>query len=561
MKLVVTLVLGVLLSMLPRPVEADAAAAAPDPTFTWPQFTTFNPLAHAYEFSVSGDGQYPYYVTSERQVLKVSGPGTYVFDFPSGYTEREWLRVTHCDESACRFVTGSPRLTLVASLHTGWAFDTENPPPVGASGGVRQLGYWLSPMLPGVRLEWVVTRVGAPISRALASGEVIDPAPEGTLSVTIPPGLADGRYLLRLKADLDGGELLGHLVGTSDDVSPEVWIRVDGVAPKVHLRVPADQRTIYPLIHRYDVLPTRVQLEYGADEEVSGTVTFRGPGGIVDQFPISAWAMDSYFTWSARRGRDVLPAGRYAIVLDLADAAGNHTVVKDSVAVSHAVYRVQRSRWQLGAAPTLVGADPGPCGAVTRPSAHGWSGSVGLVPDARCRRPDAHVTVVHRVYLPRSYRGSYSSFKLAVHGAAAPSRPGSRAVAALVTTRGRTVDPVVVPPRRGWFTITQTGLLGLLRRDAAGRYYVLCAVAAAGNDRYDLEGFRASVHYGALGVEDPGRSGAARTGRAPSLQAPIRLRTASDANTIAEPSGAPGPGYTLPKTDAAELLEAYSPST
>ena len=52
--------------------------------------------------------------------------------------------------------------------------------------------------------------------------------------------------------------------------------------------------------------------------------------------------------------------------------------------------------------------------------------------------------------------------------------------------------------------------------------------------------------------------GAAR--RAVDALVPPASRTASDAKTIAEPSGAPGPGYTLPKTDAAELPAAYSPA-
>ena len=72
------------------------------------------------------------------------------------------------------------------------------------------------------------------------------------------------------------------------------------------------------------------------------------------------------------------------------------------------------------------------------------------------------------------------------------------------------------------------------------QHWVYWQLGLTDGSRYDVKSFTITTPYYVL--------------------IPSTSRTANDAKTMAEPSGAPGPRYTVPKTDAAEFPAAYRPA-
>lgn len=473
---------------LGAPAVADDTAT---PTFTWPTVTSFNPDVYTYEVTVSGEGDYPYLLMSDGGSVHVPGPGTYAF---TGFRTLDQVRAYRCVDGVCdEQVAESPALTAARRLWPTW--DSDDSRLTIAPGGSRAIGYQLSPVVPGTTLRWYVVPAGGDMSTAVASGEVSGPTARGTVTVPFPADVQDKeKYDVLLRAELVG-ETYGSLAG---DAQPAV-ATIDGQAPK--LRIDQDTDAIYPVadLDDWDPRGHPSHLEYTvfSNEPVTGTYTVTGPGGVVVErrtgVDFGPYQIYEYWYGEGRRHR-VYPEGRYEIRYDVVDEAGNPASVSTTVYLSHAKRHVKWRTRTVSAAKTLVDRSVGACSSLTFPSSRRWKGSIGYAAGSRCARvADSNITTLHRLYLPKSFLGSYQ-LKLYFYGAAATSKPGSAIASGWLSRKGEIEATHVARGSRARWNILPQDNPDVFR-DQRGRSYVLWALGTSGANRYDVKSFKYRLRY------------------------------------------------------------------
>jgi hypothetical protein len=322
---------------LAAPAVADDLAT---PTFTWPEVTSFNPDVHSYEVTVSGEGDYPYRLSSDGGWVEVTGPGTYSVEF--GGPSQARVRAVRCVDT-CEPIAESPVLTIVRGVNASWEYDDSW--LAVAPGGSRTLRYKLYQDVPGTILQWYVVPAGDDPSAAVTSGDVSDPAVKGTVTIQVPADARHGdKYEVLLHAELDG-DAYGHL---TSDAQPAA-ATIDGEAPE--LRIKLDDDVIYPVADLDDWglkdYPSHLEYQLFSTERVTGTLTFTGPGGVVAErrTGLDFGPSGVYENWYGEgRHHTVYPEGRYEIRLDVADEAGNAATTSATVYLSHAKQRPVRVR-------------------------------------------------------------------------------------------------------------------------------------------------------------------------------------------------------------------------
>lgn len=535
----IVLVLAAVLGLgLVTPVSA--APATHDPAVvTFPAATMFNPLHTPYVITVHdpnpelGDFKAVVQVlspTGGEIVTDVAHEGETTIAFPSDYDGRVDLQVYRCSPADfCTVLGDRSNLEVVSSLKVTMSHRV-------VLGEHSRLPLRFAPTLRDgdvVHLQWTVTGPDGEILTSGSADHVVgEPLPNvGVRKVS----RARARLEVHAVADsVDWGQLEGTASRSTalDFVPPALSVSL----PQARLfpardhyldRVALVLRTSAPDVHQVTVTASRA----GSTPAVlyqSGRV----PGRV---------RIDGVYR-VGDHGHGRLEPGRHRLSVVVVDSAGNSTTRTVAMQVDDRRLVHRTSRTTLSAASTLVDQYVGSCSHLGPAAGRGWSGSLGLY-SSRCKAKNGDVVLtVHGVRLPVSVDGYHGRIDLAVNGGAARGASG----AYLVHTWRNYQNDLWI--RRSQFD----GRMGAHQTDVPtswvvmdgddGRGLVYWQLGLAAGSRYDVRSFTIVCTYGALAE-------------------PRRSRTASDANTIAEPSGAPGPGYTLPKTDAAELLEAYSPST
>lgn len=239
-------------------------------------------------------------------------------------------------------------------------------------------------------------------------------------------------------------------------------------------------------------------------------------------------------TWDGEQ----LPAGRYTIHVVAADRAGNTTeqVLPFHIDDRQAVRKTYTAT--IPAARTLADSYVGSCSRLGAAVGRSWKGSLGLYSSSCAAKNGSTVITVHGAQVPKSVRGFVGPVTVSTYGGAA--RGASAAYIVHGWLRASDNEFIKRSQYDGRLGAHQaTAYPANVVRTIDGKKWVYWQLGLSEGSRYDVKSFTIKCTY--YGLVAP------------------RSRTASDAKTIAEPSGAPGPGYTPPKTDAAELLAAYSP--
>jgi hypothetical protein len=237
----------------------------------------------------------------------------------------------------------------------------------------------------------------------------------------------------------------------------------------------------------------------------------------------------------------ILPPGQYTVRATVADSAGSSAVSERPLQIDNRRVRLRTYRATIPAARTVADQYVGACSRIGSATGRGWKDSLGLYSTTPCaKKGGSTVITVHGAWLPPSALGYKEGVQLTMHGGAA--RGSGRAYVIHGWLRASDNKFIHRQQFSGALGPHAAGApIGQVVRTIGDDSWVYWQLGLSEGSRYDVKSFTISTKYYVL-------------------VSPPRSSTASDAKTIAEPSGAPGPGYTVPNTDAAELLAAYSPS-
>lgn len=443
------------------------------------------------------------------------------------------LVVLRCPVGAdCVIVTGW-YFTLVTTL--GFYLDEASDTRLGGEASVPITGFYEPTIHRGdlIHLAWTLVDAAHPAT-TITTGEGDWVYGQIGPSLAIPHTAKAAAGRLTVTASIDS-ERWGHLEGTRAHT-----YALDLVGPELVTKLSSN--VVFPARDGYldhIVVTMHLPNDYDVDRVVgdvvdkSGVVTTfydDGPGGRQEV----AW-----FTGLVKH--QPMAPGPYTLRVTAYDRAYNATTQEYPIRVD-ARRRVEHTFHQtIPAAKTLADKYVGACSHLGPAAGRGWPGSLGLYSTSPCAKKNGSVVItVHGAQVPPSAGGYPGQIEVSLYGGAA---------------RGSGHAYLV----HGWLRAKDNGFIGRRQfdgrlgthaaygadardvvRDIKGHYWVYWQLGLSEGSHYDVKSFTISTKYYAL-------------------VSPSRSRTASEAKTIAEPSGAPGPGYTPPKTDAVELLAAYSP--
>ena len=379
-----------------------------------------------------------------------------------------------------------------------------------------------------VRLEWSVSdldRDEVLVVSGAAEWVIGDQRPR----LGIPAGTLARHVRLDVRATLDSPER-GALVGTA---TGDLW--VDATAPELRTRISGD--LLFPVRDGFlDHLEVEVADEYGLENVM---IDLLDRGEVVASVYRGSPTENPYWIRGLVK-RESLPSGTYTVRISGLDRVRNLATDRYRIRVDDRQRVLRTYHKTVPAARTVVDQYVGACSSLGPAAGRGWAGSLGLY-SSPCRSDRGEIVLtVHGLRVPFSAGDPRRWITVSTYGGAA---------------RGEGSAYIV----HGWFRakddkfIQRRQFNGRLRSHASwsvppsevlrnidGKGMVYFQLGLTGGSRYDVKSFTIDYPYFAL--------------------VSTRSRTASDAKTIALPSGAPGPGYTAPKTDAAEFEVAYKPA-
>lgn len=305
-----------------------------------------------------------------------------------------------------------------------------------------------------------------------------------------PTGLSDGPYRVRVQVKYaDDPTWLSAETSSQDegefgiDLTPPATVVLRRTSPKLFFPIDDDYQDVV-----FFENPTEAADYYtlivtdGSGHEVYRKLTWYRP-------PELSWA-------GLTNGGRVVPEGTYDVRYELADQSGN-TSVSNTVPVRVSHKRLVWNWWVKKAVParSLVDRQVGRCSTLRVPSARGWTGSLGLYSNTKCRstsRPSV-VSTVHRVRMPRAM--DYGSLRVAVDGGAATAAPSSVAHLSYLTAQGDWNQPTQLGPSLEHHPGATESAAYFIRPDRTFTW----GVSAARGARYDVKMFTVKVRFMVLG--------------------------------------------------------------
>lgn len=509
---------------------APAEAGSADPVeVTFPEVTALNPDHTPYVLEIHDPQPELGELFARWGAREVALPhdGSATIPLSAGDGSNPYIYVVRCPAAGDQCVgTGQGRsVALVRSLGLRMLEVTDG--TVGA--GTRlpvEVSYPHFAEGDRIRLEWTVTDAegGALVVQSAADWLVGDPMP-------IPgiPADTDAEQVRIAVHAISDSARWGELEGS---VENEYW--VDVVPPKMKASLSSD--VVFPAPDGY-LDYTRIQIGPWAGPETLRVDVVDWAGAVTNVYAGRADGI----AFDGRNGDEPFPAGRYTLRVTGYDFVGNATVRELPVRVDDRL-RVERTyRRTIPAARTLVDQYVGVCSHLGSAAGRGWKRSLGLYSTSPCAKEDGSVVAtLHGAQVPASFGDYPSAIRLSLYGGAARGARSAYLVHGWLRNdtdwfmKRRTIRGGLGEHKTNAVTATK------VVREIDGRRWVYWQVGLTDGSRYDIKSFTISTSYYRL-------------------VAPAS-RTASDAKTMAEPSGAPGPGYTPPKTEAALLLAAYSPA-
>lgn len=317
------------------------------------------------------------------------------------------------------------------------------------------------------------------------------PQPTSTYdAVFVPEHMSSGVHRLRLTVRWG--------VRADTVTTREFEVEVVNPAPRI-VSFTQSAPTIYPTRDGYrDTMRfTMKSAVFDPADEVSLQIEDAAVGGIVRTLrPITSSAAGGYvFEWDGRHEEGgVIWAGPFRAVVTLRDSVARAPEDTEQLSVNvvlkHLESRVFRKT--VSAAGSKVAQYVGRCSRLRSPSRHGWTGSLGLYSNTRCRDGATASTVrtTHRITLPAA--AEYSNPVINVYGGS-PRLNTSDMARLLVRTDAGTWE---------WLTEDQSRVQwygGMASRDAIAKdRTVTWALRVRGGRHWDAKSFAVRVPYRVL---------------------------------------------------------------
>ncbi|WP_154402595.1 hypothetical protein [Nocardioides speluncae] len=468
----------VLLGALTSPTHADDPDLRVD--FPWDQ-SYVNAHSDQYQIYIEDRGVGQVYAEWQgaRQLLPRSGWHTMTFD--KGGEGR--ISIVRCSGEPQECVdTGrkSPELTVVGSLES----TATGIPEAVPSGAVAPIEI-TSPHLAGidVAVAWTVSRGGgwSPVTgrsetlRADESGRV-------AFDVRFPRSTPEDDYdvSIRLEADVAPfGTRVGRHGGT---------VRVDSTKPRVSLKLPPE---VYPIRDEY--LDTVTALAEFSEQADSTVELLRGDEVIRRFTHRDKWGATQLITGRTASG-GLLPAGSYTVRVTAIDPMGNTGSASRSLVISHK--RLVKKTWErtISAQAAMQQSTVAPCSTLRRGSSRGWSGSLGLYSQSKCRKGADQVRVVNAIEVPDAFQ--FQSVRVSTYGGGATGRGGGT-TASLSQLLIEDWSTAGVSRFNGKVGLHHGGWGAAFKR-IDGKWLVRWRVWAEHGSRYDVKSYTVRLIYTAL---------------------------------------------------------------
>ena len=486
-----------LLAVAPLPAYADG-----DLSVSWPEATAVNPDVSDYGITVAdtGPGDLVARWSGQSQPIPHNGQATLTLNSDGNGQVEIW----RCESGTCiDTAVASPTL----SVHR----EIIHPGPVVLVRHARNPGAWQVsaatsfPGLTGVTYDWTLRTESDDV---VGSGSVADEGGE-TFDVPAPAGLAEGAYLL----DID---VRGIFAGAPIEGSrtQTVSVYVDLTAPPIRFGE-FQQRWLLPYDKHWDEFWVYASSDEWASFEVDVANADVGVLGPVTETYQTEYDWHVNAVWDGRIGEVVMPPGDYFFVVTATDEAGNVSVAwSPPFLLDHARERSVTRSVTRRAATVLTASRVGRCSALTQPSSHGWTGSLGLHSQAWCdattKRADV-VEVAQELRLPVAGRGvgrrwlryKLTWVRLEAYGAPARGRrAGSEMRMALVGHDGRTGHRTRCGGALVWCStgnLTRSPARWISRK--GGENVLRWTSTVSGGSRYDVKAYRLTVR--ALAFVEP----------------------------------------------------------
>lgn len=511
---------------------APATADDPDPVqVTFPDVTELNPAHTPYVLDIQDPaperGELVAAWGDHRMTLPHEGTATVPLTAADGPSVTVVVVRCPADGGSCAWVVPGRTITLVTALDLE---PTDSQKPLGSTSGVpvRLAGPGLDAGQV-VSLTWTVT--DSATATVIASGSADWVLGVATPGLGIPVGSSTTSADVAVSAVAET-DRFGHLEGTTD-----IDRQVDARPPV--MTVDVDSSVIFPFPDEYlDTIAVRVTRATDLHDTVMEVVD---QDGVETTFHTGRTEVGHRFLFYGRSGHRLMHAGRYTMRITGHDEAGNSTVVESAFRIDDRRRVKKTYRATVPAARTLADKYVGACSHLGSAAGRGWKGSIGLYSTTPCAKRNGSVVItVHGGWLPPSVGGYPGRIQLSLYGGGAR---GTRSAYVVHGWLGAAHDEFLgrsqLDGNVGVHTVSEVAPRDVVRTYKR-QHWVYWQLGLTDGSRYDVKSFTITTPYYVL--------------------IPSTSRTANDAKTMAEPSGAPGPGYTVPKTDAAEFPAAYRPA-
>ncbi len=280
----------------------------------------------------------------------------------------------------------------------------------------------------------------------------------------------------------------------------ELEVEVVNPAPKI-ASFTRSSSTVYPAKDGYrdTVRFTMKPAAFDPADEVTLQIEDALVGGIVRTLePVSATAAGGYvFAWDGRHDNgSTLWAGPFRAVVTLRDTVAHVPEVSAVQTVDVIRQHLEPRVWStiVTAGATLDHASVGGCSTLRKPSLSGWSGSLGLYSNTRCRSTSGAsvVRTFHDLVVPRA--PVHDFLRVDTYGGSPRGASTDAVTVRYRSTGGAWVEGRTYGPTVGWRTGVRVPASTVLSSDHTVRW----DAHVSSSDRWDLGRFRIVLGYRAL---------------------------------------------------------------
>jgi len=270
--------------------------------------------------------------------------------------------------------------------------------------------------------------------------------------------------------------------------------RIDTVAPAIS-SIKVSASSVYPYADGYRDKVTVTVQPVGSDQYATVRLeVLNSSDTVIKSFPLASGYDASQFVWNGKTGSGTFaPAGGYHFRATIKDQAKNPgQLIQGSVTVVRKKLVARTFKKTVSAAGSLEDQYVGRCSTLRKPSLRGWSGSLGLYTNTKCRRTfeDGLIVTVHAVRTPAG-AVRYGDFRVSAYGGAAKAAPRSLAYLEYLNR----AEDWVADTRMGTSLTTHNGATRAGSNFVWGDRYVVWGAYTAEGAKYDIKSFTVRLTY------------------------------------------------------------------